>query len=52
MSAAIEAVGLTKDFEKGRRMLVLTSVALLLLGRRAWLATEHRMRVLGTLGQH
>lgn len=33
-------------------MLVLTSVALLLLGRRAWLATEHRMRVLGTLGQH
>ena len=33
-------------------MLVLTSVALLLLGRRAWLATEHRMRVLGSLGQH
>lgn len=33
-------------------MLVLTSVALLLVGRRAWLATEHRMRVQGTLGQH
>ena len=33
-------------------MLVVTSVALLLLGRRAWLTTEHRMRVLGTLGQH
>ncbi len=33
-------------------MLVLTSMALLLLGRSAWLATEHRMRVLGTLGQH
>lgn len=33
-------------------MLALTSVALLLVGRRAWLATEHRMRVAGTLGQH
>lgn len=33
-------------------MLVLTSVALLLIGRWAWLATEHRMRVQGTLGQH
>jgi hypothetical protein len=33
-------------------MLVLTSVALLLVGRRTWLATEHRMRVQGTLGQH
>lgn len=32
--------------------LTLTSVALLVFGRRAWLATEHRMRVLGTLGQH
>lgn len=69
---AIEAIGLTKDFEKGRRtiwqrlrrepdqreallewaMLVLTSVGLLLVGRRAWLATEHRLRVQGTLGQH
>src|SRR3990170_6298411 len=29
-------------------MLGMTSVALLLIGRRAWLATEHRMRVLGT----
>lgn len=33
-------------------MLVLTSVALLLIGRRTWLATEHRMRVQGNLGQH
>jgi len=33
-------------------MLALTSVALLLIGRRAWLATEHRMRIRGTLGQH
>jgi ABC-type polysaccharide/polyol phosphate export permease len=33
-------------------MLVVTSVALLLVGRHAWLATEHRLRVLGTLGQH
>ncbi|HUF06426.1 MAG TPA: ABC transporter permease [Candidatus Binatia bacterium] len=33
-------------------MLVLTSSALLLIGRRAWLATEHRMRVQGNLGQH
>lgn len=33
-------------------MLVLTSVGLLLIGRRAWLATEHRLRVQGTLGQH
>ena len=32
--------------------LVLTSIAFLLIGRRAWLSTEHRMRVLGTLGQH
>jgi ABC-2 type transport system permease protein len=33
-------------------MLVLTSAALLVIGRRAWLATEHRMRVQGNLGQH
>lgn len=33
-------------------MLLLTSVALLLIGRRAWLATEHRMRVQGNLGQY
>jgi ABC-2 type transport system permease protein len=33
-------------------MLALTSVALLFVGRHAWLATEHRMRVRGTLGQH
>jgi ABC-2 type transport system permease protein len=32
--------------------LAVTSLGLLLVGRRAWLATEHRMRVLGTLGQH
>jgi ABC-2 type transport system permease protein len=33
-------------------LLVVTSIAFLLVGRRAWLATEHRMRVRGTLGQH
>ena len=33
-------------------MLGITSVALLLVGRRAWLATEHHLRVKGTLGQH
>ena len=33
-------------------MLAGTSVALLLVGRWAWLATEHRLRVQGTLGQH
>jgi ABC-2 type transport system permease protein len=33
-------------------MLVLTSLALLVIGRRAWLATEHRLRRQGTLGQH
>jgi ABC-2 type transport system permease protein len=33
-------------------MLVLTSVALVVLGRWAWLTTEHRLRVEGTLGQH
>jgi ABC-2 type transport system permease protein len=32
--------------------LVVTSLALVAVGRRAWLATEHRMRVRGTLGQH
>ena len=70
---AIEAIGLTKDFEKGRRtlwqrlrrepdrrlplplewlMLVVTSVGFVVVGRWAWLATEHRLRVQGTLGQH
>jgi ABC-2 type transport system permease protein len=33
-------------------MLAVTSASLLFLGRRAWLATEHRLRVKGTLGQH
>jgi ABC-2 type transport system permease protein len=33
-------------------LLVVTSAAFLLIGRRTWLATEHRMRVRGTLGQH
>jgi ABC-2 type transport system permease protein len=33
-------------------MLVVTSVALLVVGRAAWLRTEHRLRVQGTLGQH
>ncbi len=33
-------------------LLVVTSIALLLVGRRAWLATEHLMRIRGTLGQH
>jgi hypothetical protein len=33
-------------------MLGITSVGLLLVGRWAWLRTEHRMRRLGTLGQH
>ena len=33
-------------------MLLVTSVAFVLVGRWAWLATEHRLRVLGTLGQH
>jgi ABC-2 type transport system permease protein len=33
-------------------MLALTSAALLVIGRWTWLATEHRMRVRGTLGQH
>jgi hypothetical protein len=32
--------------------LALTSVAFLVIGRRAWLATEHRLRIQGTLGQH
>ena len=30
----------------------ITSVALAVVGRAAWLSTEHRMRVLGTIGQH
>lgn len=33
-------------------MLALTSAVLLVIGRWTWLATEHRMRVRGTLGQH
>ena len=33
-------------------MLVVTSLGLLVVGRWAWLRTEHRLRVLGTLGQH
>jgi ABC-2 type transport system permease protein len=33
-------------------MLIATSGALLVVGRAAWLSTEHRLRVLGTLGQH
>ncbi len=33
-------------------LLAFTSAALLVVGRWAWLATEHRMRVRGTLGQH
>ena len=33
-------------------MLAVTSVALLVVGRWAWLSTEHRLRVRGTLGQH
>ena len=33
-------------------MLAVTSVGLLVVGRWAWLSTEHRLRVKGTLGQH
>ena len=33
-------------------LLAATSVALLAIGRWTWLATEHRLRVKGTLGQH
>jgi ABC-2 type transport system permease protein len=33
-------------------LLALTSVILLVVGRWAWLRTEHRLRVLGALGQH
>lgn len=33
-------------------LLALTSLLFLLVGRHAWLATEHRLRVRGTLGQH
>ena len=33
-------------------LLVVTSVGMLVAGRAAWLATEHRLRIQGTLGQH
>ena len=33
-------------------MLAVTSAGLLVVGRWAWLSTEHRLRVKGTLGQH
>ncbi len=33
-------------------MLFMTSIGLLVVGRWAWLSTEHRLRVKGTLGQH
>jgi ABC-2 type transport system permease protein len=33
-------------------MLAVTSAVFLTIGRWAWLATEHRLRVRGTLGQH
>ncbi len=33
-------------------LLALTSVSLLAIGRWAWLRTEHRLRLLGALGQH
>ena len=33
-------------------MLGITSTALLAVGRWTWLATEHRLRIKGTLGQH
>lgn len=33
-------------------LLVVTSAALVFAGRRAWLATEHHLRVQGTLAQH
>jgi ABC-2 type transport system permease protein len=33
-------------------LLAATSAALLVVGRWAWLATEHHLRVLGALGQH
>ncbi len=32
--------------------MLIGSVALVLVGRWAWLATEHRLRIQGTLGQH
>jgi ABC-2 type transport system permease protein len=32
--------------------MALTSVALVVIGRAAWLSTEHRMRIQGTIGQH
>ena len=33
-------------------MLALTSLGFVAVGRWAWLRTEHRLRRLGTLGQH
>lgn len=33
-------------------LLAATSLAFLLVGRQAWMATEHRLRVEGSLGQH
>jgi ABC-2 type transport system permease protein len=33
-------------------LLAITSLVLLVVGRWVWLATEHRLRVRGTLGQH
>ena len=33
-------------------LLVVTSLALLVVGRWAWLSTERRLRVRGTLGQY
>lgn len=33
-------------------LLAVTSTVLLVVGRWAWLATEHRLRIKGTLGQH
>lgn len=36
----------------GTRPILPPAVALLVAGRWAWLATEHRLRVTGTLGQH
>lgn len=33
-------------------LLVVTSVVLVVIGRRVWLATERRLRVRGTVGQH
>ncbi len=53
---AIEARGLVKEFEKGRRFewiaLVVFAIGALWIGRRVFARAEHRMRVRGTLGQH